>query len=489
MRVLQVSAEIFPLLKTGGLADVAGALPPALHARGCDVRVLLPGFPVILQGLVNSAPTGQFTTPWGEVLQVRLGELPAIPCGDKPLLAYVLESPGLYERPGSPYEDVERRPYADNHRRFGALAWAAAHISQGMDAQWAPRLVHGHDWHAGLVPACIRMHTAGQTRRAATVHTVHNLAYQGLFDASLFGDLGLPENAFEVDGLEFHGHISFIKAGLFYADHITTVSPTYAEEIQTPEQGCGLDGLLRGRRDRLSGILNGVDEAVWSPASDAAIPAAFELRRMAGKARCKLALQLESGLEAEADAPLFAIVSRLTEQKGLPLVLAGVRDIVERGGQLLILGSGDADLEQACLDEARAHAARVAVRIGYDEAFAHRIFAGSDVTLVPSRFEPCGLTQMYGLKYGSLPLVRSVGGLADTVVDADLATLEDQTATGFTFRDFSGDAYRHAVRRAFALFARKAAWARVRQTGMRQAFSWDQAAAQYLAVYQASILH
>ena len=210
---------------------------------------------------------------------------------------------------------------------------------------------------------------------------------------------------------------------------------------------------------------------------------------MAGKARCKLALQLESGLEAEADAPLFAIVSRLTEQKGLPLVLAGVRDIVERGGQLLILGSGDADLEQACLDEARAHAARVAVRIGYDEAFAHRIFAGSDVTLVPSRFEPCGLTQMYGLKYGSLPLVRSVGGLADTVVDADLATLEDQTATGFTFRDFSGDAYRHAVRRAFALFARKAAWARVRQTGMRQAFSWDQAAAQYLAVYQASILH
>jgi starch synthase len=486
MRILQVSAEIFPLLKTGGLADVAGALPPALHAQGCDVRVLLPGFPAILQGLVNGVPVGQFTTPWDEVLLLSLGELPAIRCGEQPLLAYVLEAPALYDRPGSPYENAERRAYADNHRRFAALAFAAARIAHGMDVQWTPQLVHSHDWHAGLVPACISMDDGGQSSRVATVHTVHNLAYQGLFDASLFGDLGLPVSAFQVEGLEFHGQISFMKAGLFYADAITTVSPTYANEIQTPEQGCGLDGLLRARRDRLCGILNGVDDAVWNPASDPALPATFDLRRMAGKAKCKLALQLESGLNAQTEAPLFAIVSRLTEQKGLPLVLAVVQDIVASGGQLLILGSGDADLEQACLHQARAHAGQVAVRIGYDEAFAHRIFGGSDVTLVPSRFEPCGLTQMYGLRYGSLPLVRSVGGLADSVVDTDLATMHDETATGFSFHDFSSDALRHAVRRAFALYARKTAWAKVRQAGMRQTFSWDQAAAQYLAVYQAS---
>jgi len=483
MRVLQVSAEIFPLLKTGGLADIAGALPQALAGVGCQVRALLPGFPAILQALQASSLVGEFRTPWGDTVRVRLGQLAGVPGGDGPLSAYVLEAPALYARPGNPYEDAQRRPYADNHRRFAALGWAAAHLAHGLDGDWAPQIVHCHDWHAGLAPACLK-HWPGPAAGVRTLYTVHNLAYQGLFGSEVFGELGLPAAAFQLDGLEFHGQVSFMKAGLHYADHLSTVSPSYASEIQTPEQGCGLDGLLRSRREQLTGILNAVDEAVWSPGADALIEHVYTPARMAGKALCKAALQRCSGLGEQADAPLFALVGRITEQKGLSLVLAGVDEIVAQGGQLLVLGSGEAGLEQALQQQAVRHPGRVAVHLGYDEALAHRIFAGSDVTLVPSLFEPCGLTQMYGLKYGSLPLVRAVGGLADTVIDADLATLADHSATGFVFGPFTDAAYQHALRRAFALYGKRAAWARVRQTGMRQPLGWAPAAARYLALYQ-----
>ncbi len=483
MRVLQVSAEIFPLLKTGGLADIAGALPQALAGVGCQVRALLPGFPAILQALQASSLVGEFRAPWGDTVRVRLGQLAGVPGGDGPLSAYVLEVPALYARPGNPYEDAQRRPYADNHRRFAALGWAAAHLAHGLDGDWAPQIVHCHDWHAGLAPACLK-HWPGPAAGVRTLYTVHNLAYQGLFGPEVFGELGPPAAAFQLDGLEFHGQVSFMKAGLHYADHLSTVSPSYASEIQTPEQGCGLDGLLRSRREQLTGILNAVDEAVWSPGADALIEHVYTPARMAGKALCKAALQRCSGLGEQADAPLFALVGRITEQKGLSLVLAGVDEIVAQGGQLLVLGSGETGLEQALQQQAVRHPGRVAVHLGYDEALAHRIFAGSDVTLVPSLFEPCGLTQMYGLKYGSLPLVRAVGGLADTVIDADLATLADHSATGFVFGPFTDAAYQHALRRAFALYGKRAAWARVRQTGMRQPLGWAPAAARYLALYQ-----
>ena len=483
MRVLQVSAEIFPLLKTGGLADIAGALPQALASVGCDVRALLPGFPNITQALQASRVVGEFRTPWGEAVAVRLGQLVGVPGGAGPLSAYVLDAPGLFDRPGNPYEDAARRPYADNHRRFAALGWAAAHLAYGLDGDWAPELVHCHDWHAALAPACLKLWPGRAAAPLPSLYTVHNLAYHGVFDASVFGELGLPPAAFAVDGLEFHGQVSFMKAGLYYADHLSTVSPTYAREIQTPEQGCGLDGLLRARRDQLTGILNAVDEALWDPAKDVHISHRYRPERLAGKTLCKAALQGHSGLDQQADAPLFAMVSRITAQKGLPLILSGVDEIVARGGQLLVLGSGDADLEQALQQQCQRHPGRVAVQLGYDEALAHRIFAGSDVTLVPSLFEPCGLTQMYGLKYGSLPLVRGVGGLADTVTDADLATLEDQTATGFVFGPFTDTAYQHALRRAFALYRKPATWARVRQTGMRQPLGWAPAAQAYRALY------
>jgi starch synthase len=488
MRILQVSAEIFPLLKTGGLADVAGALPTALQAAGCDVRVLLPGFPSIREGLEEAVIVGSFQAPWGETIELAYGHLQPFTRPGQSLGAYVMLAPGLYDRGGNPYEDANRQPYGDNLRRFAALGWAAARLAHGLDSHWRADVVHCHDWHAGLAPACLAMWPDAQAPRVPSVYTVHNLAYQGLFTPDHFGELGLPGYAFNVQGLEFHGQVSFMKSGLYYARHITTVSPTYAREIQTAAQGFGLDGLLRARAHDLSGILNGVDDSVWNPARDALIEHPFDARHAGAKALNKAHLQSHTGLRVSADVPLFALVSRLTEQKGLPLVLAALDEILQQGGQLIVLGSGEHPLEQGFSRQALAHPDQVAVRLGYDEPFAHRIFAGSDVTLVPSLFEPCGLTQMYGLKYGSLPLVRRVGGLADTVVDTDLETLDNHSATGFVFDRFDETDFRHAVRRAFALYRRHGDWNRVRQTGMRLAFDWTSAARQYTDLYERLLL-
>jgi starch synthase len=485
MRILQVSSELFPVLKTGGLADVAGALPAALGAQGCDVRALLPGFPAVCASLRNPQKVNSFKAPWGEGIDLVIGDLPGIGPGGQPLKTYVLMARGLYDRPGNPYHDGQHQAYRDNHRRFAALAWGAAQVAYGLDAGWGPDLVHCHDWHAGLAAACMAFWQS--PRRVPTLFTIHNLAYQGCFDASCFGELGLPAAAFGVDGLEFYGQVSFMKAALVYADHISTVSPTYAREIQTPEQGFGLDGLLRQRAAHLSGILNGVDASVWDPARDTLLPHTFDARRLSGKALNKAALQAETGLDPLPDAPLFTLVGRLTEQKGLPLVLEGIDELVRGGGQLLVLGSGDAALEQAFAAQAQALPGRMAVRLDYDEALAHRIFGGSDITLVPSRFEPCGLTQLYGLKYGSLPLVRRVGGLADTVVDTDLETLDNHSATGFVFDAFDSTPYQRALRHAFALYRRKADWNRVRQNGMRIASGWEQSAMQYRNLYASLI--
>ncbi len=478
MNVLQVSAEIFPLLKTGGLADIAGALPGALNAVGCDVRVLLPGFASILADLEAASVLAEVTAPWGERVRVCQGRLSTLGIN-----AYVIDSPHLYHRPGTPYEDERRQPHADNHRRFALLGWVGAQLALGLDAHWQPQVVHSHDWHAGLTSAYMAF-LPHRSQRVASVFTVHNLAYQGLFAPSYFYDLGLPHEAFAVNGLEFHGLVSFMKAGLFYADHITTVSPTYAQEIQAPEQGCGLDGLLRTRRTELSGILNAVDEAIWNPAIDRQIGFNYAARNPAGKARCKAAVQQELGLQVQAEAPLFGVVSRLTEQKGLHLLLGTLQAILGRGGQLVVLGTGESALETAFMAQAALHPGVVSVRIGYDETFAHKIFSATDVTLVPSRFEPCGLTQMYGLKYGSLPLVHRVGGLADTVVDCSLEELAEERANGFVFNHFTTQALERAIGRAFALYARKSEWNLVRARGMGQALGWEVAATQYAALYQ-----
>jgi starch synthase len=481
MRILQVSAELFPLLKTGGLADVAGALPLALLAAGQDVRVLLPGFPAIVAGVVDSRPVAEFAAPWGEPVRLRLGRIPID--GALAIPAYVIDAPWLYDRPGNPYEDPSRQPYGDNHRRFALLGWAAAQLARELDPGWRPEVVHAHDWHAGLAAAYLAFALPDGRPRVASVFTVHNLAYQGLFAPWHFSELGLPPAAFSVNGLEFHGQLSFMKGGLCFADRITTVSPTYSREIQTPEQGFGLDGLLRSRSHVLSGILNAVDDQVWNPAIDTLIPQRYDTRHMTGKARCKAALQEALGLAPQPDAPLFVVVSRLTEQKGLHLVLEGLDALLAQGGQLALLGSGDAELEASFRQRATGAPRSVSVTLGYSEALAHRLFAGGDVTLVPSLFEPCGLTQMYGLKYGSLPLVHRVGGLADTVVDATLEDMASGDATGFAFDAFDAAGCARAVRRAFALYRRPADWRAVRAQAMSRPADWGTAAARYLDVY------
>ena len=483
LRVLHVGAEIFPLLKTGGLADVLGALPPALARAGADARVLLPAFPVLAAALAGGREITPIALPWGGAPAHLLAghfDLPAL----RKVPVYLLQHDALYGRAGNPYSDASGAAYADNHRRFALLALAAARLAEGADPGWLPQVVHSHDWHAGLAPAYVAFARSAGVSQASSVFTIHNLAYQGLFPASVFGELGLPAGAYTLHGVEFHNQVSFMKAALHFADRITTVSPTYAQEIQGAELGCGMDGVLSERSAMLSGILNGVDEAVWDPAIDAAIAKSYTSERMAGKAACKAALQRECGLDVQTTAPLFSLVSRLTEQKGLHLVAEAVPAIVERGGQLVVLGSGDAAIEAAFAAAARAHPNHVSLRQGYDEALSHRIFAASDVTLVPSRFEPCGLTQLYALKYGSLPLVRHTGGLADTVVDCSLEEMADERATGFVFERFDAADLTRALRRAFALWGRPREWRVVRERAMAQHFGWNTAAASYLALYQ-----
>jgi starch synthase len=482
-RVLQVGAEIYPLVKTGGLGDVLGALPGALAQQGIDVRLLLPGYPAVLQPLRESTVVATVGPAFGAAsLVVRLGRLP-----DVAVPAYVIDAPALFERPGNPYLAGDGHEWRDNALRFGALGWVAAHLGLGdIDRAWRPRIVHGHDWHAGLACAYLAHHPLPGCR---SVFTVHNLAFHGLFKKSLLPSLLLPDASFTFDGLEFHGQGSAMKAGLQYADHISTVSPTYAREIQTHEFGCGLETVIAHRRSALSGILNGVDYAVWNPASDALLDARFDTRDApaqlrAGKARAKEALQRQLGLETEGRRLLLGAVSRLTTQKGIDLLLEVLPQLVAHGVQLALLGSGDAKLEAGLRALAAAHPGSIAVRLGYDEALAHRIVAGADVMLVPSRFEPCGLTQLYALRYGTLPLVRNVGGLADTVVDADERAIAAGTATGFAFAAATARDLLAAIQRAEQLFRAPDVWLNLMQQAAAQDFSWGRAAVEYGAIYE-----
>jgi starch synthase len=481
MRVLQVAAEVFPQVKTGGLADVAGALPPALAREGADVRLLLPGLPAIADALAGARSVLRVGPRFGaahvELLHGRLqgSDLPA----------YVVDAPYLYRRAGNPYLGPDGHDWPDNLQRFALLGWAAAHLAAGeLDPAWRPDVLHAHDWHAALACAYVAAHPP---TTAGSVFTVHNLAFQGLFPIGDFALLELSQRALWPHGIEFHRQVSFMKAGLLFADRITTVSPTYAREIATPEFGCGLDGVLRDRHHDLRGILNGVDRELWNPAADRWIAARYDATSLAGKAYCKAALQREFGLEPRADAPLFGVVSRLTHQKGLDLLLGALPALLARGGQLAVQGTGDDALEQAFRGAAQQHPQQVALNVGYDEPRAHRLVAGADVIVVPSRFEPCGLTQMYGLRYGTLPLVRRVGGLADTVVDADERALAADRATGFVFEHAQAGALEAALVRAMTLFRDPPRWQAVMRRAMAQEFTWTGAAREYLALYDEAI--
>lgn len=477
MRILHVAAEVFPLVKTGGLADVVAALPPALRAAGADVRLLLPGLPPMLEAALYARPVFELGACFGSA-RVRLlrGKLPG-----SELPVYLVDSPLLYRRSGGPYHGPDGREWPDNLQRFGLLGWVAAQIGAGeLDVDWRPDIVHAHDWHAAMACAYLRAHAAEGVR---TVFTVHNLAYQGLFpheDSSL---LGLSSSFMSPAGLEYHGQLSFMKAGLKFADRITTVSPTYAREIATPDFGCGLDGVIRGRGRAVSGILNGIDTAVWDPAADPAIALRYDAERLEGKAACKAALQAECGLAADPQAPVLVAISRLTEQKGLDLILSVLPTLLEQGIQLVVQGAGEPALEAAFRMAAAAHRGRVAVHVGYDETRAHRLMAGADFIVVPSRFEPCGLTQLYGLRYGTLPIVRRVGGLADTVVDAG-----DATATGFHFEHASPQELAGAVQRALQAWRDPQRRRQLIARAMAQDFAWHGPAQQYLRLYE-EVLH
>lgn len=480
LRVLQVGAEIFPLVKTGGLADVLGALPQALRRQGADVRLLLPGLPAIADALLEPRLVCEIGPAFGAArVRLHLGRMPG-----SEVPAYVIEAPSLYRRSGGPYLDADGVEWVDNLQRFALLGWVAAHIASGeLDPSWTPAVMHAHDWHAAMGCAYLAAHPAPQV---TTVFTVHNLAYQGLFTSADFPLLGLPARFMASNALEYHAQLSFMKAGLKFAQRITTVSPTYAREITTPEFGCGLDGVIRERGTDVSGVLNGVDPTVWDPATDPHLAARYTAAKPAPKSRCKQALQTELGLNPRRGAPLFGVVSRLTSQKGLDLLLAALPALLKRGGQLALQGTGDAELEAAFAAAALAHPGEVAVRIGYDEAFAHRLIAGADAIVVPSRFEPCGLTQLYGLRYGSLPVVRRVGGLADTVVDATDDAVRADRATGFVFDAANAPSLASAIDRACAAYATPAVWNKLVARAMQQEFSWDEAARQYLGLYARS---
>ncbi len=475
MRVLSVASEFYPLIKTGGLADVAGALPSALAAGGIEMRTLLPGYPAVMSKVGPMESVAEFGDLFGgaaTLLQTSYRSNVA------PLL--ILDAPHLYDRPGNPYLGKDGKDWPDNHFRFAALSFIASRIGLGVIGNWRPDVVHGHDWQAGLVP--VYLSEAG--RRPATVTTIHNIAFQGIFPADLLMALKLPRSSFTMAGLEYYGKISFLKGGLTYSDRLTTVSPTYAREICTPAFGMGLDGVLRQRRGVLSGIINGIDDDVWNPAADANVTQPYDERTLAGKAINKAALQHRFGLNVDEDALLFCVVSRLTAQKGLDLLLDCLPTIIASGGQLALLGSGEAALENAYRSAAGLHRGRVGVVLGYDEPLSHQMQAGADAIIVPSRFEPCGLTQLYGLRYGTVPIVARTGGLADTVIDANQAALLDGVATGLQFGADSASELQIALERAFALFTDRPAWQAVQRRAMGRKVDWSVPANAYAALYR-----
>jgi starch synthase len=467
-RVLSVASECVPLLKTGGLADVVGALPGALAPLGWDMRVLMPAYRA-LRGRISDWPAVWTEADlFGGAAQVRVGEVDGI-------RLLMLDAPHLFDREGGPYSGPNG-DWGDNAQRFAALSWAAARISrEGLGDGWRPDVLHVHDWQGGLAPAYLAF---GGPRDVASVITVHNIAFQGWAPATLLSTLRLPAHEFHPGSLEYYGGMSSLKAGLVTADAITTVSPTYADELSRAEYGMGLQGVIAARASVVSGILNGVDTAIWSPA--AAEPP-FSADDLSGKAAARAALCDEFGLEVPG--PLAILVSRLTDQKGIDLVPGVMPAFIEGGGGLLVLGSGDPGLEGAMRGLAARFPGRVGARIGYDEALSRRMFAGGDAVLVPSRFEPCGLTQMYGLRFGTLPVVAAVGGLADTVIGVSPATLAAGVATGISFHPTDGIAFAQAMRKLLDLHADPGQWARVQRNAMRHPVGWETSAAAYAALY------
>ncbi len=476
MRILFATSEVAPLIKTGGLADVSAALPAALYDMGVDVRVLLPGYAQVLKAM----PPLQ--------IAAKLSGLPGFP--EASLLAgtlppdgiplWVIDCPELYLRGGGPYQDEHGVDWTDNALRFGLLSKIAAVLSSADSRlEWKPDIVHCNDWQTALTPAYLHFSRGA----ASCVMTVHNLAFQGVFPPQMTAELGLPAECFQPEGAEYYGNLSFMKAGLHYADHITTVSPSYAEEIQTDALGFGLQGLLKSRRADLTGILNGIDTEEWNPAADPNIAKFYDAGNLKGKSANKIELQKRMGLHLDPEVPLFGLVSRFTHQKGLDVVLEIASQLVALPAQLVLLGSGDAGMQRTILELSHRHSGQISAYVGFDEGLSHLIEAGADIFLMPSRFEPCGLNQMYSQRYGTPPVVHATGGLIDTVADCNKDSLAQGKASGFVFDSMDAHSLLAAAQRAVAAYHDKKIWQALQRNGMRKDFGWEKSAAAYRDIY------
>jgi starch synthase len=474
IRVLSVASEAYPLVKTGGLADVVGALPAALAPHGVTVTTLLPGYSAVMAVLKDAEPVHRYAALLDEpatLLQAKVGGHPFL----------ILDAPSLFRREGGLYADATGKDWSDNWKRFAALARAAADLAAGMVAGFDFDILHCHDWQAALAPAYLRYGEI-RGRTAASIVTIHNIAFQGRFDAAIFPALELPQAAYDLHGVEYYGGVGFLKAGLALADAITTVSPGYSAEIQRPEFGMGLEGLIRARAAVVTGILNGIDTTVWNPGHDPLLASCYDATTLARRQVNKRAVEKQLGLEA-SDGPLFTVVSRLTWQKGMDLLAGEVGGLVHAGGRLALLGSGDPALESGFKEAAARHPGRIGLALGYDEKLSHQLQGGADAILIPSRFEPCGLTQLYGLAYGCVPVATRTGGLGDTIIDANEAALAAGAATGVLAEHATATDIRRSIARAIALYSHPPLWKTIQLQGMQADFSWQRAGARYAALY------
>jgi len=480
LRVLFATSEVFPLIKTGGLADVSGSLPTALQNLGVDIRILMPGYPAVLNKLTNLQAIATFDNlPVIHNAALMMGTI-----AETQVKVMVIKSAHLYEREGGPYADANGLEWLDNPVRFGILSKVAAILSgpNSPITDWQPDIVHCNDWQTGLTPAYMKLVEHSQ---AKSIISLHNMAFQGCYAPGWLSTLALPSTNFTIEGFEYHGQLSFLKAGIFYANAVTTVSPSYAKEIQTAAFGFGLEGLLSKRGNEIKGILNGIETDEWNPEADPHLVKNYSATTLAGKKLVKAALQEKLGLHIDASAPLLGVVSRLTHQKGLDMLVPILQELVDTGCQLALLGSGESALENAFRALAVSNPTKVSVTIGYNEPLSHQIMAGCDMFIMPSRFEPCGLNQLYGLAYGTPPIVNATGGLADSVVDTNIITFKNKTANGFVMSEASPTSLLSCIKQALNVFNNDAnAWKQIQKNGMTQNLSWDKSALEYLAVYQ-----
>ncbi len=472
-KILFVTSEVHPLIKTGGLADVAGSLPIALAELGQDVRIILPYYQSIkLESDANYRSTIRLNNRDVHLLQTQL------PNSD--VMVWLVDCPEYFGAPGNPYTDENGRAWSNSADRFSLFCRAAVEVAQNRASlDWHADIVHCNDWQSGLVPALLSL----EPQRPSTVFTIHNMAYQGNFPQETYFNLNLPGQLWNQEGVEFYGLFSFLKAGIACADHITTVSPTYGLEIQTPEFGYDLHGLLHYRHNELNGIINGIDLEVWNPETDAHIAQTYTRDTLDNKTINKLALQKQLSLPEDASIPVIGLISRLVDQKGIDLVIHCLETLVSYPIQFILLGAGNKRFEHKLKNINHSYPDKVSVTIGYNEAFAHLIEAGVDIFLMPSRFEPCGLNQMYSQRYGTLPIVRKTGGLADTVTDALPETIADKSASGFVFDESSSGAVLEAIKRALLLYSHQEIWQQMQQTAMQKDFSWKNSAEQYIQLY------